>query len=72
MARSDLLISLAKAGTAGDQVLFRKTLEAIVAEERARNTKSWPTSSTSSWHQTAITSKPSSERPSPPPSMICS
>jgi AAA+ superfamily predicted ATPase len=36
MARSDLLISLAKAGTAGDQVQFRKTLEAIVAEERAK------------------------------------
>lgn len=36
MARSDLLISLAKAGTAGDQQQFRKTLEAIVAEERAK------------------------------------
>ncbi len=36
MARSDLLISLAKAGTSGDQVQFRKTLEAIVAEERAK------------------------------------
>lgn len=36
MARSDLLISLAKAGTTGDQILFRKTLEAIVAEERAK------------------------------------
>lgn len=36
MARSDLLISLAKAGTAGDQLQFRKTLEAIVAEERAK------------------------------------
>lgn len=36
MARSDLLISLAKAGTTGDQVSFRKTLEAVVAEERAK------------------------------------
>lgn len=36
MARSDLLISLAKAGTTGDQLQFRKTLEAIVAEERAK------------------------------------
>ena len=36
MARSDLLISLAKAGTSGDQLQFRKTLEAIVAEERAK------------------------------------
>ncbi|MCG8404867.1 MAG: hypothetical protein MI923_06685 [Phycisphaerales bacterium] len=36
MARSDLLISLVKAGTAGDQVLFRKTVEAMIAEERAK------------------------------------
>ena len=36
MARSDLLISLAKAGTTGDQVAFRKILEAVVAEERAK------------------------------------
>lgn len=36
MARSDLLILLAKAGTSGDQIQFRKTLEAIVAEERAK------------------------------------
>jgi SpoVK/Ycf46/Vps4 family AAA+-type ATPase len=36
MARSDLLLLLAKAGTAGDQVQFRKTLEAIVAEEKAK------------------------------------
>lgn len=36
MARSDLLLLLAKSGTAGDQVQFRKTLEAIVAEERAK------------------------------------
>ncbi len=37
MARSDLLISLVKAGTSGDQALFRKTVEALVAEERAKN-----------------------------------
>lgn len=36
MARSDLLLSLAKAGTSGDQVQFRKALEAIAAEERAK------------------------------------
>jgi len=36
MARSDLLILLAKAGTSGDQSQFRRTLEAIVAEERAK------------------------------------
>jgi len=36
MARSDLLISLVKAGTSGDQALFRKTVEALIAEERAK------------------------------------
>jgi len=36
MARSDLLISLVKAGTAGDRALFRKTVEALIAEERAK------------------------------------
>lgn len=36
MARSDLLLSLVKAGVAGDQTLFRKTVEALIAEERAR------------------------------------
>jgi len=36
MARSDLLLSLVKAGAAGDQTLFRKTVEALIAEERAR------------------------------------
>lgn len=37
MARSDLLLSLVKAGSAGDRQLFRKTVEAIIAEERAKN-----------------------------------
>ena len=36
MARSDLLVSLVKAGVAGDQALFRKTVEALIAEERAQ------------------------------------
>lgn len=36
MARSDLIISLAKAGTLGDRTLLRRTLEALVAEERAK------------------------------------
>ncbi len=36
MARSDLLISLVKAGTSGDRALFRKTVEALIAEERAK------------------------------------
>ncbi len=37
MARADLLISLVKSGSSGDQEMFRKTVEALVAEERARN-----------------------------------
>ena len=36
MARSDLLISLVKAGTSGDQALFRKVVESVIAEERAK------------------------------------
>ncbi len=36
MARSDLLLSLVKAGTSGDRALFRKTVEALIAEERAK------------------------------------
>lgn len=35
MARSDLLLNLVRAGTSGNQSLFRQTLEALVAEERA-------------------------------------
>lgn len=37
MARSDLLVSLVRAGTSGDQQLFRKTVEALIAEERSKN-----------------------------------
>jgi hypothetical protein len=36
MARSDLLLSLVKAGSKGDRPGFRRTLEALVAEERGR------------------------------------
>lgn len=36
MARSDLLVSLVKAGTAGDRRSFRTAAEAIIAEERAK------------------------------------
>ena len=36
MARSDLLISLVKAGSSGDTRGFRSTAEAIIAEERAK------------------------------------
>jgi AAA+ superfamily predicted ATPase len=36
MARSDLLINLVKAGVSGDAGTFRRTVDAIVAEERAK------------------------------------
>jgi SpoVK/Ycf46/Vps4 family AAA+-type ATPase len=36
MARSDLLLDLVRAGARGDHTLFRKALEALVAEERAK------------------------------------
>lgn len=36
MARSDLILSLVRAGAKGDQALFRKTVEALVAEERGK------------------------------------
>ncbi|MCA9674657.1 MAG: AAA family ATPase [Dehalococcoidia bacterium] len=36
MARSDLLLDLVRAGARGDQGVFRKALEALVAEERAK------------------------------------
>jgi SpoVK/Ycf46/Vps4 family AAA+-type ATPase len=37
MARSDLLLSLVKAGSSGDRRTFQATTEAIIAEERAKN-----------------------------------
>ena len=37
MARSDLLISIAKAGVKGDKEALRSSIEAIVADERAKN-----------------------------------
>jgi SpoVK/Ycf46/Vps4 family AAA+-type ATPase len=36
MARSDLLLSLVRAGSTGDTTRFRKTVEALIAEERAK------------------------------------
>ena len=36
MARADLLLDLVRAGARGDQALFQKALEALVAEERAK------------------------------------
>jgi Cdc6-like AAA superfamily ATPase len=36
MARSDLLLSLIRAGSTGDSTRFRKTVEALIAEERAK------------------------------------
>jgi len=37
VARSDLLLNLVKASSLGDPLLFRKTLEALIAEERSKN-----------------------------------
>lgn len=37
MARSDLLVSLVKAGASGDRSMFSTTVEAIVADEKARS-----------------------------------
>lgn len=37
MARSDLLLNLVKAGLNGEQELFTKTVEAVIAEERAKH-----------------------------------
>ena len=36
MARADLLLKLVQAGSQGEQTLFRKTVEALAAEERAK------------------------------------
>jgi AAA+ superfamily predicted ATPase len=36
MARSDLLLSLVRAGAKGDQPTFRRTVEALVADERGK------------------------------------
>jgi len=36
MSRADLIVNLVRAGTQGDQGLFRSTVEAIAAEERAK------------------------------------
>lgn len=36
MARADILLDLVRAGAQGDQALFRKALEALIAEERAK------------------------------------
>lgn len=36
MPRADLIVNLVRAGTQGDQNLFRSTVEAIAAEERAK------------------------------------
>ena len=37
MARADLILNLVKAGARGDQAHFRKTVEALAADERAKN-----------------------------------
>ena len=37
MARADLLVKLIKAGSHGDTTAFRRTAEAVIADERAKN-----------------------------------
>lgn len=37
MARADLILNLVRAGAKGDQVQFQKTVEALAADERAKN-----------------------------------
>lgn len=37
MARSDLLLSIVRAGASGDQAALRSSVEAVVAEERSKN-----------------------------------
>jgi SpoVK/Ycf46/Vps4 family AAA+-type ATPase len=37
MARADLILSLVRAGARGDQAQFQKTVEALAADERAKN-----------------------------------
>ncbi len=37
MARADLILNLVRAGTKSDQAQFRKTVEALAADERAKN-----------------------------------
>jgi SpoVK/Ycf46/Vps4 family AAA+-type ATPase len=37
MPRADLIVTLVRAGTEGDQKMFRSTVEAIAAEERAKH-----------------------------------
>ena len=37
MSRADLIVNLVKAGSQGDQKLFRSTVEALAAEERAKH-----------------------------------
>ncbi len=36
MARADLLLDLVRAGARSDQALFKKALEALIVEERAK------------------------------------
>jgi|GEM_PF-3850059 hypothetical protein len=36
MARADLRLELVRAGARGEQLLFRKALEALIAEARAK------------------------------------
>ena len=43
MARADLILTLIKASRQGDDGQVRKAVEALAADERAKNHTIWPT-----------------------------
>lgn len=60
MARADLLLSLVRAGAKGDQALFKKTVEALVAEERSKQHHVLADRLTECFHENG---KPTAPRP---------
>lgn len=61
MARADLLVSLISSGSRGDQIAFRKTTEALIAEEREKGHSLLAERLTNSI--TAMTNKPKLVQP---------
>lgn len=59
MARSDLLLALVQYGNSGDRVLFRKAVEALIAEERALQHNVLADNLTRSLSETIFSTKPS-------------
>ena len=50
MARSDLILKLIKSATSGDQKLLAKAIEAMIADERAKNHHIFAESLEKNWH----------------------